>query len=669
MARGEENLVQPLIGTEIPQKHQSTIRAPDDFDGPVKTRSCTDVFCLILMYLMFGTMTGIGIYSISKGDYRVVIYPMDFDGNICGTDYGNNTVDMTDYPYLYYVNSYFAGVCVKECPTFSGEKESADAYALVTYGGFWKVSGTKKYKADNIEIADYSKSKNVRYCTTDTCYPKNSTVESFLSEGVNKGGGFAFYLLDTKSRLNRCIPSDTSLQYIANVTKAESDSMLSAATSASSWFVKLTGDLYRAKGIILGWGFGAALFLSAFYSFMLRFPGVIEIMVWGSILVTLVLVFGAGAYGIFLSYEWVSADPRVHTDKEVRNTRIVSSFIIIFGAILTCLTCFLRKQIVLAMGITEETSRAIKRMPAIIALPVIGGISTLVFVSVFIVYGVYLMSSGGIVSYTEENEGYPVTYRKFNYNDFTIGGGIFLIFAFFVIIQFISAMVSLTISSAVATWYFSRDKSQISSGTVCESLRIVFCKHQGTAAFGSFIIGVVQLFRAFLSWLYKVANKADNKFAEGVLCCCKCCFYCVENFLKFINKNAYIQTAIFGFGFCKASEEAFYLILRNAARVGSIEWVSGTLTTIGRLLIVAAVTTSSYFIITASIGSELSSTYGPLFFIGAIAYFVADMFMDVYDMGVLTILQCFIADEEMFDGDECYADHELKTWINKWEEN
>eukprot|EP00586_Coscinodiscus_wailesii_P007425 CAMPEP_0172491650 /NCGR_PEP_ID=MMETSP1066-20121228/22527_1 /TAXON_ID=671091 /ORGANISM="Coscinodiscus wailesii, Strain CCMP2513" /LENGTH=613 /DNA_ID=CAMNT_0013260811 /DNA_START=293 /DNA_END=2134 /DNA_ORIENTATION=- len=613
-------------------------------------------------------MTGIGAYSMSNGDYRRVIYPMDYSGNICGTNLGNGTADMTEYPYLYYVNGMLDGVCVKECPTFSNGL--ADEYALVTFGGLWKVEGTKTYPADNIEIANYNDSSFVKYCDEETCYPDDNTVASFKSTGVNKGYGFAFYLMDTRSRMNRCIPSTKSFNYLVNVTKADKDSnVLSDINSTAGWLADLTGDLYKARAIILGWGFGAALFLSAFYSFMLRFPGIIEIMVWGSILTTIGLVFGAGAYGIVLSYQWVSDSPRVHTDKEVTNARIVSSFIIIFGTILTCITCFLRKQIVLAMGCTEETSRAIKRMPLVILLPVLGGIATIIFVALFITYGIFLMSVGETYIQTRTNNGVQSTYRSFEYNQFQMGGGIFLIFAFFVTIQFISAIVSLTISTSVATWYFTRDKSEISSGTVFQSLHTVFCKHQGTAAFGSFIIGFVQLIRAFLSWLFKVASGADNKFAEGVLCCCKCCFACVEKFLKFINKNAYIQTAIFGFGFCKASEQAFYLIMRNAARIGSIEWVSQTLTIIGRLLIVAAVTSTSYFIIGASIGSELTSLYGPLFFIAAIAYFVADMFMDIYDMGVLTILQCFIADEEMFDGDECYAEHELKTWIDKWEEN
>ena len=49
----------------------------------------------------------------------------------------------------------------------------------------------------------------------------------------------------------------------------------------------------------------------------------------------------------------------------------------------------------------------------------------------------------------------------------------------------------------------------------------------------------------------------------------------IEKCMKFINKNAYIQTAIFGYHFCKAAKCAFFLILRNIARIMALSIVSG----------------------------------------------------------------------------------------------
>lgn len=48
---------------------------------------------------------------MQEGDYRLLLYPLDYAGNLCGMD--NGKVDMTGYPYLYYVNDFAGGVCVK----------------------------------------------------------------------------------------------------------------------------------------------------------------------------------------------------------------------------------------------------------------------------------------------------------------------------------------------------------------------------------------------------------------------------------------------------------------------------------------------------------------------------------------------------------------------------
>ena len=136
-----------------------------------------------------------------------------------------------------------------------------------------------------------------------------------------------------------------------------------------------------------------------------------------------------------------------------------------------------------------------------------------------------------------------------------------------------------------------------------------------------------------------------------------------------MNKNAYIQTAIFGTSFCTSAREAFFLILRNMGRIGAVSYVSGAVLIIGKLFISATTTSLSYYLISDVIGDELFNLWGPIVLIFLLSYFVSDMFLDVFEMGISTILQCFIADEEMFDGDECYAEGDLQRWIDQHESN
>jgi hypothetical protein len=85
---------------------------------------------------------------------------------------------------------------------------------------------------------------------------------------------------------------------------------------------------------------------------------------------------------------------------------------------------------------------------------------------------------------------------------------------------------------------------------------------------------------------------------------------------------------------------------------------------IGKVFITSLTTGAAYVYMDQEIGDELYSIIGPLFFIAAISWFIAGMFMGVYDMGIATILQCFVADEEMFEDDQMYAEGDLKSWVD-----
>jgi Plasma-membrane choline transporter len=148
----------------------------------------------------------------------------------------------------------------------------------------------------------------------------------------------------------------------------------------------------------------------------------------------------------------------------------------------------------------------------------------------------------------------------------------------------------------------------------------------------------------------------------------------VERLLKFINKNAYVQCAIFGTPYVESGKLAFFLHLRNAGRIGAVAYVSGMVLTIGKLFISVLTTASAYYFLLKNDDyhylddtslNELHSFAGPVVVIFVISYFVGGMFLDVFDMSILTILHCFVADEEMFDGQARYADGSLKNWIDE----
>ena len=83
--------------------------------------------------------------------------------------------------------------------------------------------------------------------------------------------------------------------------------------------------------------------------------------------------------------------------------------------------------------------------------------------------------------------------------------------------------------------------------------------------------------------MQKQAKASKNKVMEYLLCVLQCCMWCLEKCMKFLNKNAYIQTAIYGTSFCKSARRAFFLILRNILRVAAVNVVADFVLILGKV--------------------------------------------------------------------------------------
>jgi len=132
-----------------------------------------------------------------------------------------------------------------------------------------------------------------------------------------------------------------------------------------------------------------------------------------------------------------------------------------------------------------------------------------------------------------------------------------------------------------------------------------------------------------------------------------------------LNKNAYVQTAIFGTGFVQSCRQAFYLMVRNAGRVGAVSFVSASILIVGKLFI-SAITTGLSYIALINSEHEVYHVAGPMVVIFFISYIVSDIFMSVFYMGIKSILHCFVADEEMFNGE--YAEGSLVRFIDSYQD-
>ncbi len=654
-----------------------TLEAPADFDGPTSRRKCTDILFTLLIITAWAGMSIVGLYSMQNGDITKLIEPMDYAGNTCGKN------EMFEYPKIVYVNNAFGGVCVKECPRV---ESLVDVHTLITYNGVYQ-SEDATLDPSFVEVADYSNTDDVQTCNKNTC--PTDPQYSWFSFGVRAGFGYAYYAVDTFEIVgNRCIRNPVATTALDAIITTPNDVAPESSSTSNfkGFFQHLYGDIFEARFPIMIFGLVVSALIGLTYTSLLRIQPILTLMIWGSILATIGIILAMGLYTHTLAEDWRVADPQVMSDENINAAQICAYILFGISGLVILITLSLRRQIMLSMACIRAAGRALSDMPTMTIFPIIQVLGLASFMVVWIIYSVHLVSIGHTVedevqgditiagynvtdfgNFTEFN-GTSVRISSFQIDDFPEKCNWYLLFCFFWTTAFVSAIGQIIIAMCVARWYFTRDKRKVGVFTLFSCIAESLMYHIGTAAFGSFIIACIQMIRYILAKIQKKMRELDNKCGQAILCCLQCCMWCFEKCIKFLNKNAYIQTAIFGTPFCISAKNAFSLIVRNAGKIASISYVSAVVLFVGKIFICTATTFGGYVYIEEEYADHLYSAAGPCVLIFIISYFVGDMFLSIFDMTTSTILQCFVADDEMFDGDECYAGHELRRWVDDFAE-
>jgi len=581
----------------------------NSFKGPVEKRHCTDIMFLILIILSWMAMTGIGFVvcgvvkspTLAPGNPYRLLNGIDYRGQICGIDGPVKQKSKLVYiPNL--LKKTVLGVCVEACPVVSNHN------LICTY---------------NISVNSLTPIAAVRNVYNGQCMYQVATVDKY----------------------NYCIYSEI---YSTAISTANSTTLIPTSlgnvntNSGSAWYKEFTSDLFTSWPIIMGFGFGVSMVVGFIFLFLLQLPGVLLILTWG-------VIFGIEGFWVVggilcfnTSKGWAAHPADPHSNTEIKGLEYVGYGLWGIGFIFALIILVLRKRIRLAISITKQASTAVTSMKLLMIWPVIQSLSVLCFLVPWTIYVLYLASSGKAV--VSNYQGFPV--KTFVFSDNMRYAGIYLLFCWFWTSQHVIAVGQIVVAMAISHWYFTMDKKQIGSLTVLKSIRITLIYHTGTAAFGSLIIAIIKTIRAIVAYLQNKAQKSKNRVLICLLCVIQCCMWCLEKCMKFLNKNAYIQTAIFGYSFCKAARKAFFLILRNILRVAAVSMVGDFILFLGKILIPIGTTFGAYLVLCYTMSDKLHGLFSPCIFVFILSYFVGLMFVEVFGMGISTILQCFIADEE-----------------------
>uniref|UniRef100_A0A2K5QDW3 Choline transporter-like protein n=1 Tax=Cebus imitator TaxID=2715852 RepID=A0A2K5QDW3_CEBIM len=630
---------------EDDEAYGKPVKYDPSFRGPIKNRSCTDVICCVLFLLFILGYIVVGIVAWVYGDPRQVLYPRNSTGAYCGM--GENK----DKPYLLYFNIFS---CI--------------------------------LSTNIISVAE-----NGLQC------PTPQTVITSLQQELCPS-----FLLPSAPALGRCFPwtnvTPPALPGITNGTTIEQGiSGLIDSLNARDISVKIFEDFAQSWYWILV-ALGVALVLSLLFILLLR-------LVAGPLVLVLILgVLGVLAYAIYYCWE----EYRVLRDKgasisqlgfttnlsayqSVQETWLAALIVLaVLEAILLLVLIFLRQRIRIAIALLKEASKAVGHMMSTMFYPLVTFVLLLICIAYWAMTALYLATSGqpqyvlwasNVSSPGCENvpintscnpmaqpvnsscpglmcvfQGYSSTglvqRSLFNLQIYGVLG-------LFWTLNWVLALGQCVLAGAFASFYWAFHKPQdIPTFPLFSAFVRTLRYHTGSLAFGALILTLVQIARAILEYIDHKLKGVQNPVARCIMCCFKCCLWCLEKFIKFLNRNAYIMIAIYGKNFCVSAKNAFMLLMRNIVRVVVLDKVTDLLLFFGKLLVVGGVGVLSFFFFSGRIqglGKDFESPHLNYYWLPIMtsilgAYVIASGFFSVFGMCVDTLFLCFLEDLERNDG-------------------
>ncbi|CAI8016272.1 Choline transporter-like protein 4 [Geodia barretti] len=241
-----------------------------------------------------------------------------------------------------------------------------------------------------------------------------------------------------------------------------------------------------------------------------------------------------------------------------------------------------------------------------------------------------------------------------------LGMHIYHLFGLLWIGNYILALGECTLAGAFASWYWAyRKPKDVPLFAVLGSLGRAFLFHSGSLAFGALIIAIIQMIRIILAYLQRKLKDKTGRITKIIFCILQCCFWLLEKFFKYVNRQAYIEIAIYGYDFCTGACKAVKLMIRNLLTTAVKDRIVAFLLFLGKIFIVCVIGVLAYLGFgpyqdqgEKLWGQPLNYYLIPVMVLVTLAYFIASGFMSVFHMAVDTIFICALEDYERNDGTE-----------------
>lgn len=566
----------------------------DDSDRP--PRAFTDVFCLLVFLAFLGGMGYIYEYSQVHGNIKKITHGFDWAGRICGVDYDNdpeqgNATVLGEYLFwCANANGELTqpdGICVPYCPTGrEGEttscpdnlipfvedmKTDADGNSEQTVGFTRKFVQRQTYPTDPMGTA---------YCLP---VGTDDKAKKIFEEILDKSpwGGSAHKVL--------------------------------------SFFTSIENKRYMLLGVAI-----AAVVTG--YSFLLLMKIVIEPFVYGLIAGVWIMLFGATVY---FGYTSVGENPdnpfyyfTEQDDVAKKYDLIACGVMVLLTGLYTFVVFNSSEAIQVTVQSVQEATEVLWAMPTLLLQPLVQVLLHL-FNLIVVGYGLlWVVSIGSVQTNVSFNPYNPASFamtkeisglnRSFSWTQEQYYMIFYFLFGLVWIKEIITAWGSFAISHAVVVYKWTEESQYL---PLSRGYKNGLLYHLGSLAFGAFIIGVLKVLTAILSYLAK-QFKSDsqdpvNMASKALLYCCTCCLGCFTKIMELVNEMVYVEIAISGRSYCGASSKVWKRMLTNSIVFATISGITNVVKVLGVVLVGGGGTYVTYLILSDSTVSSTAREYSP----------------------------------------------------------
>lgn len=152
-------------------------------------------------------------------------------------------------------------------------------------------------------------------------------------------------------------------------------------------------------------------------------------------------------------------------------------------------------------------------------------------------------------------------------------------------------------------------------------------------------MAVCSIIKLIIDAIESSLSESNNAVERCIGHCIKYLFELISEFVKMINRNAYIMCAVHGKPFCMSARDAFNLLKRNISRFAALHNVTEILFFVTKLLISFGFGGATYLCLSIG-GAHLNYIAVPVVIVMIETFWIASIFLGIYSVVVDTLFLC-----------------------------